>query len=305
MKNKTKVIILVGPSGAGKSTAAKQFIKENPSYVRVNRDDLRMMLRSEQVLDNKSEEILTDIQNNIIINFLSKGKNVIIDNTNLKEKYIKQLINTCSDYSDNIMFNIFDTTLETCIERNYNREQKVPIDVIKKMFIDFENLKNNFDFVNYKKYINKPFEYNKENIYNLPECYLFDIDGTLALMNGKRGPFEWNKVDLDDCNEIVKEQLISLHKNNYKIIIMSGRDESCMELTKNWLEMNNIPFDNIFMRSKDDYRKDSVIKTELYEKHIKDRYFVKAVFDDRLQVIDTWYKLGIFTFNVNQGNKLF
>jgi len=124
-------------------------------------------------------------------------------------------------------------------------------------------------------------------------------------MNGKRGPFEWNKVDLDDCNEIVKEQLISLHKNNYKIIIMSGRDESCMELTKNWLEMNNIPFDNIFMRSKDDYRKDSVIKTELYEKHIKDRYFVKAVFDDRLQVIDTWYKLGIFTFNVNQGNKLF
>jgi len=153
MKNKTKVIILVGPSGAGKSTAAKQFIKENPSYVRVNRDDLRMMLRSEQVLDNKSEEILTDIQNNIIINFLSKGKNVIIDNTNLKEKYIKQLINTCSDYTDNIMFNIFDTTLETCIERNYNREQKVPIDVIKKMFIDFENLKNNFDFVNYKKYI--------------------------------------------------------------------------------------------------------------------------------------------------------
>ena len=66
MKNKTKVIIFVGPSGAGKSTAAKQFIKENPSYVRVNRDDLRMMLRSEQVLDNKSEEILTDIQNNII-----------------------------------------------------------------------------------------------------------------------------------------------------------------------------------------------------------------------------------------------
>jgi predicted kinase len=305
MKNKTKVIILIGPSGAGKSTAAKQFIKENPSYVRVNRDDLRMMLRSEQVMDNKSEEILTDIQNNIIINFLSKGKNVIIDNTNLKEKYIKQLINTCSDYSDNIMFNIFDTTLETCIERNYNREQKVPIDVIKKMFIDFENLKNNFDFVNYKKYINKPFEYNKENIYNLPECYLFDIDGTLALMNGKRGPFEWNKVDLDDCNEIVKEQLILLHENNIEIIIMSGRDESCMELTKNWLEMNNIPFDNIFMRSKDDYRKDSVIKTELYEKHIKDRYFVKAVFDDRLQVIDTWYKLGIFTFNVNQGNKLF
>jgi len=134
---------------------------------------------------------------------------------------------------------------------------------------------------------------------------VFDIDGTLALMNGKRSPFEWINVDLDDVNEIIKEQLILLHENNIEIIIMSGRDESCMGITINWLGENNIPFNKIFMRNKDDYRKDSVIKTELYEKHIKDRYFVKAVFDDRLQVIDTWYKLGIFTFNVNQGNKLF
>lgn len=305
MKNKTKVIILIGPPGCGKSTAAKEFIKLNPSYVRVNRDDLRMMLRNEQMLDNKSEEILTDIQNNIIINFLSRGKNVIIDNTNLKEKYLKELINVCSDYCDDIIFNIFDTKIETCIERNNNREQKVPIDVIKKMFIDFENLKNNFEFHNYRKYIDKPFEYNQKNSNSLPECYLFDIDGTLALMNGKRGPFDWNKVHLDDVNEIVKEQLILLHKNNYKIIIMTGRDESCKELTKNWFNVNNIPFDDMFMRTKDDHRKDSVIKTELFEKHIKGNYFVKAVFDDRLQVINTWYKLGIFTFNVNQGNKLF
>lgn len=305
MKNKTKVIILIGPPGCGKSTAAKEFIKLNPSYVRVNRDDLRMMLRNEQMLDNKSEEILTDIQNNIIINFLSRGKNVIIDNTNLKEKYLKELINVCSDYCDDIIFNIFDTKIETCIERNNNREQKVPIDVIKKMFIDFENLKNNFEFHNYRKYIDKPFEYNQKNSNSLPECYLFDIDGTLALMNGKRGPFDWNKVHLDDVNEIVKEQLILLHKNNYKIIIMTGRDESCKELTKNWFNVNNIPFDDMFMRTKDDHRKDSVIKTELFEKHIKGNYFVKGVFDDRLQVIDTWYKLGIFTFNVNQGNKLF
>jgi predicted kinase len=305
MGNKTKVIILIGPPGCGKSTAAKEFIKLNPSYVRVNRDDLRMMLRNEQMLDNKSEEILTDIQNNIIINFLSRGKNVIIDNTNLKEKYLKELINVCSDYCDDIIFNIFDTKIETCIERNNNREQKVPIDVIKKMFIDFENLKNNFEFHNYRKYIDKPFEYNQKNSNSLPECYLFDIDGTLALMNGKRGPFDWNKVHLDDVNEIVKEQLILLHKNNYKIIIMTGRDESCKELTKNWFNVNNIPFDDMFMRTKDDHRKDSVIKTELFEKHIKGNYFVKGVFDDRLQVIDTWYKLGIFTFNVNQGNKLF
>ena len=41
---KSEVIINVGISGAGKSTWTTQFIKENPNYLRINRDDIRKTL---------------------------------------------------------------------------------------------------------------------------------------------------------------------------------------------------------------------------------------------------------------------
>lgn len=38
-----KVIILYGPPASGKSTWAKEFIKEKTQWIRVNRDDIRLM----------------------------------------------------------------------------------------------------------------------------------------------------------------------------------------------------------------------------------------------------------------------
>lgn len=38
------VIITVGISGSGKSTWSTNFIKENPKYLRLNRDDIRKTL---------------------------------------------------------------------------------------------------------------------------------------------------------------------------------------------------------------------------------------------------------------------
>ena len=39
-----KMIILAGLPGAGKSTLAKKMVKQDPTYVRVNLDDIRSML---------------------------------------------------------------------------------------------------------------------------------------------------------------------------------------------------------------------------------------------------------------------
>jgi hypothetical protein len=42
------------------------------------------------------------------------------------------------------------------------------------------------------------------------------------------------------------------------------------------------------MRGKDDKRSDDIIKSEIYEEHIKKNYEVIAVFDDRQRVVDMW-----------------
>lgn len=44
------------------------------------------------------------------------------------------------------------------------------------------------------------------------------------------------------------------------------------------------------MRQSKDFRKDSVIKSEIYEAEIKGKYFVEFVLDDRDQVVDLWRK---------------
>jgi hypothetical protein len=84
---------------------------------------------------------------------------------------------------------------------------------------------------------------------------------------------------------------------------MSGRDESCREQTEEWLQdLYGVRFDFLFMRPENDYRKDSIVKKEIYDNQIKGKFNIMAAYDDRLQVLDMWYKEGIFTFNVNQGN---
>mgnify|MGYP003433581663 FL=1 len=55
------------------------------------------------------------------------------------------------------------------------------------------------------------------------------------------------------------------------------------------------------MRQFKDMRSDDIVKEEMYNTHIKDKYEVIGVFDDRLKVCRMWYKLGLFVFNCNQG----
>ena len=42
------------------------------------------------------------------------------------------------------------------------------------------------------------------------------------------------------------------------------------------------------MRLTGDFRKDSIVKREIYETHVQDNYFIEFVIDDRQQVVDMW-----------------
>ena len=132
---------------------------------------------------------------------------------------------------------------------------------------------------------------------------IVDVDGTLANMSGIRGPFEWDKVHLDKPHlDVIKlvQDLESLGK--YKIIITTGRDGVCEEATRKWLADHHIPFDEFFIRKAGDFRKDSIIKSEIYMDHIRPRYDVKFVIDDRDQVVDMWRSLGLRVLQVAPGN---
>ena len=298
-KSNLKILILIGIPASGKSTWAKDYVRRNADWIRVNRDDFRKMLKNAQVCEPKIEDLITSLVNDTISKSLMKKQNVIVDNTNLKERYINDIIKEFSHSAD-IDYRVFDISLDKAIERDEARDPKVGEGVIKKMFKDYKNLVDSFGFQPITKSEHRP-QIVPDFKSGLPDAVIFDIDGTLALMKN-RGPFDWMKVDRDDVNEIVKEQ-VGFHKSlGRKIIVVSGRDESCREITENWMEVYGIEYDEFFMRPVDDVRKDTLIKKEIYENEIEGKYNLLAVYDDRLQVLDMWYKQGIFTFNVNQGN---
>jgi hypothetical protein len=47
------------------------------------------------------------------------------------------------------------------------------------------------------------------------------------------------------------------------------------------------------MRKAGDTRKDTVVKYELFQEHIADRYNIVSVFDDRPSVVNMWNDLGL------------
>lgn len=139
------------------------------------------------------------------------------------------------------------------------------------------------------------------------KTWLVDIDGTLAL-RGERKPYEWHRVGEDKPNEPVIEVVRALAACS-NIVFVSGRMEDCREQTLDWLHEHvcrraltcfHAP---LFMRADDDYRRDTVVKREIYETWIAGRYDVAGVIDDRDQVVKMWRnELGLTCLQVAEGN---
>lgn len=129
---------------------------------------------------------------------------------------------------------------------------------------------------------------------------IVDIDGTVALRTD-RSPFQWHKVGNDQVHQAVQYLLANLNPKILRIFV-SGRDEVCRKETEDWLKENKIHHDFLYMRVKNDNRKDSIIKEEIYMTHIKGNYNVIFVLDDRDQVVKLWRSLGLVCLQVAEGN---
>lgn len=295
MKKELEVIINIGCPASGKSSWTKEFITKNTDYVRVSRDEFRYMLKNQGFCEPKIENMITELVNYTIIKSLSKKLNVIIDNTNLKLSVIKDFIKLIQPYA-NITYRVFDVPYKTLLERDSNREQSVGKNVIDKMWAQWETLKDSFDFQPVKRNTNNKRFYLKQNN-DLEKAIIVDIDGTLALVNG-RNTYDESLVEYDDVNEPVANLV---NKYNGIKIIVSGRSEDCRKETENWLKTNNIEYDYLYMRSSNDYRKDKIVKKEIFENFIKDNFYVEYVLDDRDQVVELWRELGLLCLQVYYG----
>lgn len=139
-KRMSKLIICRGLPASGKSTWAKQWVLEDPEHrIRVNQDDIRLMLGKYWVPSR--EKLVQEIQFDAILEALSRGFDVVIDNTNLNKKVLDgfdRLIKTFKDYEIEYK-DFFDTPLSVCIERDKNRKLQVTEKVIRGFYNNYKD----------------------------------------------------------------------------------------------------------------------------------------------------------------------
>lgn len=83
---------MVGPPCSGKTTKAKRLAKASDRFIRVNRDELRTMMRGHYVCDDLYvEKTINLITEQMIQLACASLKNVIIDATHCKVRYINDI----------------------------------------------------------------------------------------------------------------------------------------------------------------------------------------------------------------------
>lgn len=132
------VHFMCGIPGCGKSTKAKEIAAQNDALY-LSSDEKRLQLFGNE---NHRE---TDEEGNLLFNTIHKelrealnqGRDVVYDATNTNRRkriYFNDYIAKGHD----VIVHVLLTPFDVCLERNQQRERKVPVAKIKKIYDDFQ-----------------------------------------------------------------------------------------------------------------------------------------------------------------------
>lgn len=133
------VTVLIGLSGCGKDTYINYM--DDKDAVVVCRDDIRadfdMCKKGEKIVGTKEqEEMVSKEFNKRLIDAAENGKNIIINNINLKKKYRDNYKELLKGYAYN--WNYVYIEAPTLEENNKRHNGQVSMDVLKQMIDNFD-----------------------------------------------------------------------------------------------------------------------------------------------------------------------
>jgi FMN phosphatase YigB (HAD superfamily) len=138
---------------------------------------------------------------------------------------------------------------------------------------------------------------------NKPKAVIFDMDGTLCDVTTIRHHVLSRKKNYDAfhylsvyCppNEWVAAAARKACEEGLYVLVVTARMDRWRLLTVNWLDHNDIPWDELHMRQDGDCRRDDIIKEEILL-YLQRRYEIVTAFDDNPSVIALWERYDINT----------
>jgi hypothetical protein len=129
------------------------------------------------------------------------------------------------------------------------------------------------------------------------------LDGTLADITHRRRHLtapqpDWaafnNEMLSDDPNiPIVTLYRALWESKQFKLLIVSGREEDYRGATETWLSQHQLSHHGLYLRASKDYRADYLIKQEILQEILAADHDILFTVDDRQQVVDMWREQGL------------
>ncbi|MGW0390650.1 phosphatase domain-containing protein [Streptomyces sp. NPDC003042] len=300
------VHVMTGLPASGKTTAARALQAEADGRVRrVNLDDLRTMLDVPDPARGRSykhEQTVLAIQDAAVRAAVVDGFDVVVDNTHLTSHIPKRLKAAVGGLATFVVHDFTDVPVEECLRRDAARDRPVGEEIIRILAQKHAKARKGgwrltADWLNDQPLV-QPYVADPD----LPPAVMCDIDGTLAL-TGDRGPYDFSRCESDLLNEPVRQALDAFRRADGDVIVLlSGRGEEHRTQTESWLRRHEVPYDELWMRAAGDTRRDDVVKAELFDTHVRERYAVRVSLDDRDRVVAVWRRMGLPTWQVNYGD---
>jgi hypothetical protein len=239
----------------------------------------------------------------IIRTIAESGRDVIVDGPNLSTRFPKQVRDELGDSHEYAIQDFTGMPLEFCINNDRHRSTKNPwayagSDEVTKAWNTGQSLRRRFGGAGLPLWVE---ELNRSDGIvsyvadpNLPKAVIVDIDAALGSAD-LRTSDDTTRCSRNDV-AVLLQQLT--HGLDPQIILLTGRDEEQRDLLLQWLTDNKARHDELHMRRRGDTRRDDVVKLELFNDHIRHRFNVIAVFDDRERLVRLWRRLGLLTCTV-------
>jgi gluconate kinase len=281
------ITVLVGPCGSGKSTLREVMLRNDPSLKYISQDE-----QGKHHLD-------------LFKLVLEYGESVIVDRMGFsKQQRDRYLVPAkAAGYRTEII--VLHENSKTCLERVANRKGHPTIQDAKSAGSALHTF-----FKGYER--PQPSEAD-EIIFKYPEglklpCIVSDIDNTLAdathrehYVNTPGQKKNWkgffDAMGEDKVNQWCDNILYRYKDTAYTVLLVSARPDNYRKITESWLSHNDVHYDELIMRQRDDFRKDDIVKEIILDFEIKTRFEVVFWLDDRKQVIDKIRSRGVIVLD--------
>ena len=143
------------------------------------------------------------------------------------------------------------------------------------------------------------------------KAIIFDMDGTLADVSHRlhflEGEKDWKAFHGAMFDDPPVENIANLARLMHKaasqglgidaVIVVTARhdDPHYERMTREWLDLHDIPYDRLYMRADSDTRRDHLVKADILQQILDDGFDPVLAIDDRPEVVQMWREHGITT----------